>query len=117
MPSTKKDLVGANQTAWIAQNQRKLFLGSYIRNAIYSVPSKNVTTEVERPTITFAAMQTKLEAHFKTGSNTTLGKFEFRSSESSDRTMTKVSANRDTRYGKELRLHLHKSTSGKKGVL
>ena len=44
----------------------------------YKRAFEEVTPEAERSTITFKDLVTKLEAHFKTGSNTTLANFEFR---------------------------------------
>ena len=90
-----KDLAGADRTAWIAQNKRKLFLGRYASPNLQRA-FEEVTTETERPTITFTAMKTKLEAHFKTGSNTTLANFEFRKLRQNDDESFEVFANRVT---------------------
>ena len=72
-----KELDAGQKAAWIEQNKRKLFLGRYASPNLQRA-FEEVTTETERPTITFTDMKTKLEAHFKTGSNTTLTNFEFR---------------------------------------
>ncbi len=66
----------ALKTAWIQQNKRKLFLGRFASRNL-QLAFEQVTSEEERSTATFTDMVTKLKAHFKTGSNTTLANYEF----------------------------------------
>ena len=90
-----KDLNAIQKLAWIEQNKRKLFLGRYSSPNLQRA-FEETTTETERLTITFAAMKAKLEAHFKTGSNTTLANFEFRKLRQKDDESFEVFANRVT---------------------
>ena len=72
-----KEVEGAEaKAAWIEQNKRKLFLGRFASRNLQRA-YEEVTTEEERSTLPFAELVTKLKAHFKTGSNTTLSNFEF----------------------------------------
>ena len=90
-----KDLDANAKAAWIEQNKRKLFLGRYASPNLQRA-FEEVTTVTERSTITFTDMKTKLEAHFKTGSNTTLANFEFRKLQQKDDESFEVFANRVT---------------------
>ena len=90
-----KELVTDARAAWIEQNKRKLYLGRYASSNLQRA-FEEVTTETERSTITFTDMKTKLEAHFKTGSNTTLANFEFRKLYQKDGESFEVFANRVT---------------------
>ena len=90
-----KELDAAQKAAWIEQNKRKLFLGRYASPNLQRA-FEEVTDEDERSTISFKDMKTKLEAHFKTGSNTTLANFEFRKLSQKDEESFEVFANRVT---------------------
>ena len=58
------------------QNKKKIFLGKFSSRNMQRA-FEEVTTEEERSTTTFKDMVTKLNEHFKMGSNTTLSNFEF----------------------------------------
>ena len=62
--------------AWMEQNKRKIFLGKFSSRNMQRT-FEEVTTEEERSTTTFKDMVTKLNEHFKMGSNTTLSNFGF----------------------------------------
>ena len=71
-----KELDAAGKAAWVEQNKRKLFLGRFASRNLQRA-FEAVTTTDERSTLTFKDLVSKLNEHFKTGSNTTLANFEF----------------------------------------
>ena len=90
-----KDLDAPARATWIGQNKRKLFLGRYASPNLQRA-FEEVTTEAERSTISFSDMKTKLDEHFKTGSNTTLANYEFRKLRQNADESFEVFANRVT---------------------
>ena len=66
----------AQKAAWIEQNKRKIFLGKFASKNLQR-EYEEVTTSAKRTTMTYADMATKLTAHLKAGSNTTLANFQF----------------------------------------
>ena len=72
-----KEMNDGEKAAWIEQNKRKLFLGRFSSRNLQRT-YESVTSETERSTLAFKDLVSKLNDHFKTGSNTTLANFEFR---------------------------------------